>query len=157
MATDFKKEEWLYLEGVEVRGPVSLEQLATLIAAGTVKESVMVATKEAPQWRPAAQILREQRPAATPVGGAKESKSTISLAEDLLRSIGNTLSQVAGTEKLEGFSLKEMFSETLQGRSVAEMEDYLIVGTDKTTPRSARCRRAGRSRGCSRGFCVSFW
>src|SRR5262245_27171492 len=54
-----QQQEWHYLVGMEVRGPVSLEQLSALIAAGSLADTVMVAAKDAPQWRPAAQVLRE--------------------------------------------------------------------------------------------------
>ncbi|MDB6017503.1 MAG: Membrane protein-like protein [Pedosphaera sp.] len=139
MSIAANNQEWHYLAGVEVRGPISLEQLSALIAAGTLAETTMIAAKDAPQWRPAAQVLEELRggngasSTGTPELDGKRKRGS-SLAEDLVYQIGITLNQVAGTEKLEGFSLKEMFSETFQKRSVAEMEDYLIVGTARTTP-----------------------
>src|SRR5438552_9577700 len=55
-------------------------------------------------------------------------------AETFLDTVGKALSRFAGTEKLEGFSWKQMFSQTFQRRTVAEMEDYLAVGTVRTTP-----------------------
>ena len=57
-----------------------------------------------------------------------------SLPENLLRQMETALNRVAGTEKLEGVSLGEMFSETFKHRTVEEMESYLIVGTTRTTP-----------------------
>jgi RsiW-degrading membrane proteinase PrsW (M82 family) len=44
------------------------------------------------------------------------------------------LNRTVGTNTLEGFSLKEMFSQTFRRRTAAEVEDYLIVGTSRTTP-----------------------
>ena len=38
------------------------------------------------------------------------------------------------TGKLEGFSLRQMFSETFRHRSPEEIENYLLVGTNRTTP-----------------------
>ena len=55
-------------------------------------------------------------------------------APDFLDTIGEALNRTVGTQKLEGFSWKLMFSETFQRRTVAEMEDYLAVGTARTTP-----------------------
>jgi RsiW-degrading membrane proteinase PrsW (M82 family) len=52
----------------------------------------------------------------------------------VLDRIATVLSQIAGTPKLEGFNLREIFSETLRHRTVSEIEDYLIVGTARTTP-----------------------
>lgn len=52
----------------------------------------------------------------------------------VLDKITTGLNQIAGTPKLEGFNLREIFSETFQRRTVSEIEDYLIVGTASTTP-----------------------
>lgn len=53
---------------------------------------------------------------------------------NLLQSMQDRLNRLAGTEKLEGFSLREMFSEVFKKRSAEELEDYLTVGTYRTTP-----------------------
>ena len=53
---------------------------------------------------------------------------------NLLQQMQEQLNRLAGTEKLEGFSLKDMFSEVFKKRSSEELEDYLNVGTYKTTP-----------------------
>lgn len=53
---------------------------------------------------------------------------------NLLHALEARLQRLASTEKLEGFSLKEMFSEVFKKRSNDEVEDYLLVGTTKTTP-----------------------
>jgi RsiW-degrading membrane proteinase PrsW (M82 family) len=55
-------------------------------------------------------------------------------ASGVLSNIGARLSAFTSTGKLEGFSLKEMFSETFRRRSPEEIEDYLVVGTNRTTP-----------------------
>ncbi len=44
------------------------------------------------------------------------------------------ISNAAGVEKLEGFSLLEMFSEVLSRHSDEEVERYFTVGTPETTP-----------------------
>jgi RsiW-degrading membrane proteinase PrsW (M82 family) len=53
---------------------------------------------------------------------------------NMLQSLQARLQGLASTEKLEGFSLKQMFSEVFRRRSEDEIEDYLLVGTSKTTP-----------------------
>jgi RsiW-degrading membrane proteinase PrsW (M82 family) len=53
---------------------------------------------------------------------------------DLLKTLRTRLQAIASTEDLQGFSLAEMFSEVFKRRSPAEVEDYLLVGTSKTTP-----------------------
>lgn len=146
MNSESSRQEWHYLNGLEVKGPVSLDQLAALIASGALPNGVMVANQTtSPQWRSAAEViaeslLRQNSSSAPPPNpppssaSAANRKSGSSLAEDLLQRVSETLNEVAGTEKLEGFNLKEMFSETFQHRTVAEMEEYLIVGTARTTP-----------------------
>jgi RsiW-degrading membrane proteinase PrsW (M82 family) len=52
----------------------------------------------------------------------------------LLGTLGTRLAKLTSTDKLVGFSLTAMFSEVFKGRKPGELEDYLIVGTPKTTP-----------------------
>ena len=53
---------------------------------------------------------------------------------NLLHGLQARLQSLASTEDLEGFSLKQMFSEVFKRRSEDDVEDYLLVGTTKTTP-----------------------
>jgi protease PrsW len=52
----------------------------------------------------------------------------------LLGSLASRLSKLTSTEKLQGFSLQQMFSEVFKARKPGEIEDYFVVGTSKTTP-----------------------
>lgn len=54
--------------------------------------------------------------------------------ESPLRAAGRRLEQLAGTQDLEGFSLREMFGEVFKRRTAEELDDYLVVGTARTTP-----------------------
>jgi RsiW-degrading membrane proteinase PrsW (M82 family) len=133
MNSEPTQPEWYYLVGVEVRGPVSLEQLSALVAGRTLSATVMAAAKGSAQWRPLGEVLNECR--ATRLSHPDLPPFPAKPPRSLLDQIGETISQVAGTEKLEGFSLHEMFSETFKKRPAAETEEYLIVGTPKTTPK----------------------
>lgn len=135
MNTGATQPEWYYLLGTEMRGPVSLEQLSALVAAQSVSPTVMIAAKGSGQWRPLGEVLNDYRTTRLSHSELPPLPSTHS--KSLLGQIGETLSHVAGTEKLEGFSLHEMFSETFKKRPAAETEEYLIVGTPKTTPKIA--------------------
>ena len=53
---------------------------------------------------------------------------------NLLHTLQARIQKLASTEQLEGFSLRQMFSEVFKRRSEDEIEDYLLVGTSKTTP-----------------------
>jgi len=55
-------------------------------------------------------------------------------ATHVMESLMSRLNQLASTDKLEGFSLREMFSEVFKKRSHEEIEEYFIVGTSRTTP-----------------------
>ena len=133
MNPDMDEKEWHYLVGMEVRGPVSLDEISRLLASGGITADVMIASRTSPRLRPAVEVIQEVRAGAPAV--APPLPQTSPLQRNFLDQIGDTLNQVAGTEKLEGFSLQEMFSETFTRRSVAEMEEYFIVGTERTTPK----------------------
>lgn len=53
---------------------------------------------------------------------------------ELVEKLGARLNQLASVEKLEGFSLSEMFSEAFTRRTPDELDQHLLVGTAKTTP-----------------------
>lgn len=66
---------------------------------------------------------------------AASALSETSLArQTLLQSLSARLNRLAGTERLEGFSLSDMFSQVFQKRGSEEIENYLIAGTMQTTP-----------------------
>lgn len=52
----------------------------------------------------------------------------------LLGSLGSRLNKLTATEKLEGFSLGEFFSEVFKNRKEGEVDEYFAIGTAKTTP-----------------------
>ena len=54
--------------------------------------------------------------------------------KNLLLSLRKRLQSLASTENLEGFSLKTMFSEAFKRHGAEAVEDYILVGTSKTTP-----------------------
>jgi protease PrsW len=53
---------------------------------------------------------------------------------NLLESLRSRIRGLASTESLEGFSLKEMFSDVFKRRGTDDVENYVMVGTPKTTP-----------------------
>ena len=53
---------------------------------------------------------------------------------NVLQSVRSRLLSMASTESLEGFSLTAMFSEVFKRRDTAMVEDYILVGTSKSTP-----------------------
>jgi len=53
---------------------------------------------------------------------------------NLLHGLRGRIQKLASTESLEGFSLKEMFSEVFKRHGAEAVEDYILVGTTKSTP-----------------------
>lgn len=51
-----------------------------------------------------------------------------------LRAAELRLERLAGTQHLEGFSLRDMFGEVFKHRTTDELDEYLVVGTKHTTP-----------------------
>jgi RsiW-degrading membrane proteinase PrsW (M82 family) len=52
----------------------------------------------------------------------------------IARNVSERVSQLAGVEKLEGFSVRQFFAVVFARHSTAEVEEYFTVGTLKTTP-----------------------
>lgn len=53
---------------------------------------------------------------------------------NLLHGLRGRIQSMASTESLEGFSLKDMFSEVFKRHGADVVEDYILVGTSKSTP-----------------------
>jgi protease PrsW len=53
---------------------------------------------------------------------------------NLLESLRGRIRSMASTDSLEGFSLGQMFSEVFKRRGAETVENYLLVGSSKTTP-----------------------
>jgi len=63
-----------------------------------------------------------------------QEKTKTSDAQRIASKLGTHLTDLAGVEKLEGFSLRELFSEVLRKHNREEIEEYFTVGTPITTP-----------------------
>jgi protease PrsW len=64
------------------------------------------------------------------IGGGAEARRF----SEVLGDIGGQISSAAGVEKIEGFSISEMFSAIFKKRSDEEIEQYFGVGGPTTTP-----------------------
>jgi protease PrsW len=76
------------------------------------------------------------KPTAGSYGSKKAAGSSATVRHEggVLQSIGSQISSFASTDKLEGFSLREFFSEVFKKRDSSELDDYFVVGTSRTTP-----------------------
>ncbi len=52
----------------------------------------------------------------------------------MLDTLGDRLRQLASADRLEGFSLPHIFAEVFRGRKEGEIDEYFVVGSDRTTP-----------------------
>lgn len=73
-------------------------------------------------------------PAAKATGAQAGATSGQGTHKHFLSEIGERITEFTDTAPLEGFSLGDMFSEVFKSRSTQEVEDYLVVGTSRTTP-----------------------
>ena len=55
-------------------------------------------------------------------------------SQNVVGNMAGRITNVAGVEKIKGFSLQAMFSEVLKNHSEDEVEEYFTVGTASTTP-----------------------
>ena len=74
-------------------------------------------------------------PAHAPAASAPVAQARNHSPAHLVQSLEDRLCRLAGTEKLEGFSLAEMFSEVFKRHSPTELDEYFVTGTARTTPR----------------------
>ncbi|MGA3333228.1 MAG: PrsW family intramembrane metalloprotease [Terracidiphilus sp.] len=54
--------------------------------------------------------------------------------QSMMEGLRSRIRNMASTDKLEGFSLGQMFGEVFKRRGVDELEDYFMVGAKNTTP-----------------------
>jgi RsiW-degrading membrane proteinase PrsW (M82 family) len=107
-----------------VKGIEAVEEI-NMFCIECGKENMQIARFCAGCGKPMAAASTAKAPAG-PVNGAKHG--------GVLQSIGNQISSLASTDKLEGFSLREFFSEVFKKRESSEVDEYFVVGTARTTP-----------------------
>lgn len=73
-------------------------------------------------------------PAPAPAGPAAAASADGDGVQRLAARLIGHLSAFAGVEKLDGFSLKDLFSEVFRKHGREEIEEYFTVGTSRTTP-----------------------
>jgi protease PrsW len=108
-----------------VKGIEFAEETKYMFCIGCGKENVDVARFCAVCGKTTS-VVGTQSPAKGPAAPAPH--------RGVLQSIGNHISSLANTDKLEGFSLREFFSEVFKKREPSELDDYFVVGTSRTTP-----------------------
>lgn len=65
----------------------------------------------------------------------KETTKNLSKDKIIADNFQDTITNLAGVSKIKGFNIKDFFREVLKKHSPDEIEEYLIVGTQTTTPK----------------------
>lgn len=71
------------------------------------------------------------QPEPTP---ATEGQGRDANGQNAIEEMAQRITNAAGIDRIEGFSLSAMFSETFKKHSEKEVEEYFTVGTEQTTP-----------------------
>jgi len=124
--------------------PLGAAGAAQNVAAGGAAPPAQAAA--APQWQSTPQAQQAPPPGMVPVlyqaypGGPQQvyympaSQVHGRAHQGVMEGLTSRIRRLASTDKLEGFSLGQMFSEVFKRRGHDAMEDYVMVGTVKTTP-----------------------
>ena len=134
---------WHYAKNGVKFGPVTSTELKRLASSGNLAPSDLVWKDGMNEWRPAIDVQGLFEGKASK-GQASSTQIPRGVADAVdakgLRPTGtildmaDRLSDATGVEKLDGFSLSEMFSETFSRHSPDDVERYFNVGGPDTTP-----------------------
>ncbi len=134
---------WHYARNGVKFGPVTSTELKRLASSGNLSPGDLVWKDGMKEWRPASEIqgLFEGK---TSKGQASSTQTPRGVADAVnakglrpagtISDLADRLSNATGVEKLDGFSLSEMFSETFSRHSPDDVERYFNVGGPDTTP-----------------------
>jgi RsiW-degrading membrane proteinase PrsW (M82 family) len=106
-------------------GPFSFEEISKMVADAQLPPTILVAQAGSETWSGFLDMVA-QRTVAKPA----PSKANANLIENL----AGKISQASGLEKLEGFSLKQLFSQVFRHHTAEEIEEHFSSGTIMTTP-----------------------
>ena len=117
-------QQWFYSQNDSVYGPFTLDVLKQMADAGVVSAATQVAIAGTEQWIPLADVL-----STSTEGDAATSQST-----HIWGNIAGKVSSASGLEKLEGFSVGQLFSEVFRRHTPEQIEEHFSTGTKATTP-----------------------
>jgi len=120
-------QNYYYSSNDKSLGPFSLETLKQMAAAGIISDETLVIQEGKSDWVSYCQlkILPDE---------TSEMQAQSYSAKKALTTLADKLSDASGLEKLEGFSIQNLFSAVFKKHSPEEVEEHFISGTAKTTP-----------------------
>jgi len=155
--------QWYFQKDGKEVGPISATQLVELASRGgfqldtlvrrddmtqsifaekvkELKAAILGSVSPGQQKQEADQQIESEDQIAPDAIGASPTDKTPSDDTDehsvltITENIANRVTRLAGVEKLEGFSLGNLFSEVFKKHGSEEVEEYFTVGAPSTTP-----------------------
>jgi protease PrsW len=155
--------QWYFQKDDKEVGPISATQLVELAGRGSLQLTTLVRRDDMTQPIQAEKVkelkaaistsvaLGQQKPEAdhqieaenlttTDTAGASQADETSGVEPadrtvlTITENLANRVTSLAGVEKLEGFDIKELFSEVFRRHTSEEVGDYFTVGGTSTTP-----------------------
>jgi RsiW-degrading membrane proteinase PrsW (M82 family) len=117
--------DYFYSVDGSTEGPFTFEEISKMVTGGNLPATVLVARAGAESWSGFMNVAT-QRVSTSPAAP----KANANLIENL----AGKISQASGLEKLEGFSLKQLFSQVFRHHTAEEIEEHFSSGTIMTTP-----------------------
>lgn len=139
---DSANRKWFYSDGEKVFGPLPEKAIRKLVANGNIGSAFFLTRTDNTDWRPVAECMPDavytgSSELSSPPFGCKTQEidgAAIPPPPKFFEKISNHVTTAAGIEKLEGFSLRELFSEVFSNHSLDEVEEEFSAGSRRTTP-----------------------
>lgn len=113
-------DDWHYSKDDKTFGPFAPKTLKQMLKAGIISPETLVTKEGDDSWRRISEIDWTSIDAVS--------------AENIFSNIAGKVSQASGLERLEGFSLSNLFSKVFSRHSPDEIEEHFAAGTKTTTP-----------------------
>ena len=117
--------DYFYSVDGGTEGPFAFEEISKMVADGKLPATVLVARAGSETWSGFMDVVAQPKA----VNSAPPKANT-----NLIENLAGKISQASGLEKLEGFSLKQLFSQVFRHHTAEEIEEHFSSGTIMTTP-----------------------
>lgn len=117
----------------EYLGPYTSEKLLELRTSGEIQDVTWIWEEGKTEWRSFADLFGPPPPGAPRAQGTSQGPPPLPPSLSWSK-FSNKVGDLAGLEKLEGFSIGHLFSEVFKKHTPEELEEHFIVGTPQTTP-----------------------
>ena len=127
--------EWFVAVGGQSYGPYPSAQLVSMVREGKVAADAQVWRAGMEAWIPVTQAWAEIEPGGTPPVAPKAPDPAARAPGSWgVKSFADKVADLAGVERLEGFSLRELLSASFRRYSSAQIEQHFSTGSAENTP-----------------------